>query len=58
MVFVVKCLRKVLGVGRIGTVKNRGIRERRGNNAHLLERVDWSTLRWFGHMEREQMKEE
>src|SRR5678815_1751450 len=45
-------LRGVLGVKRIDKIRNEGIRELCGVKKGVDERMNESTLRWFGHMER------
>ena len=51
-VFDFKCLRKVKGVGVMQIIRNKDTIGRCENKACLLERVDQSTLRWFGQIER------
>ena len=42
----------VLVLGVMDRIMDRDIRERCGNRAYLLKRVNQSTLSWFGHKER------
>src|SRR5678815_4553858 len=45
-------LRGVLGVKRIDKMRNESIRELCGVKKGVNERINESTLRWFGHVER------
>ena len=45
-------LRGVLSVRRIDKMRNERIRELCGVNKGVNERINESTLRWFGHVER------
>ena len=47
-----KCLREVLGVGEMDTVRNRRYKIKIWEKASLLERVDQSSLRWFSHIKK------
>ena len=47
-----KCLRKVLGLGVMQGIKKRDVRGSHGNKATRMERVNRSTLRWFGQIGR------
>ena len=49
-VFDIKCLRMTLGVNIMGRVRNRDIRRIYGKRMNMLERVDLSVLKLFGHM--------
>ena len=46
------CVRCVLGVGRIDKMRNERIRGLCGVKKGVNERINESTLRWFGHVER------
>src|SRR5678816_1591708 len=45
-------LRGMLGVRRINKIRNERIRELCGVKKGVNERINESTLRWFGHVER------
>ena len=51
-VIEMKCLRSLVGVSRMGRVRNEDVSRRAGIERHLAGRVDQRVLRWFGHMER------
>ena len=47
-----RCLRSLVGVSRIDTVRNEEVRRRAGMERKLPSRADERVLRWFGHVER------
>ena len=47
-----KCLRTLVGVSRIGRVRNEEVHRRAGIERQLASRADQRLLRWFGHVER------
>ena len=46
------CLRNICGIRRVDRVRNSLIRERSGCELSVLEIIERSVLKWFGHMER------
>ena len=51
-VLEIKCLRSLVGVSRMGRVRNEEVRRRAGIERELASRADQRVLRWFGHVER------
>ena len=51
-VLEVKCLRSLVGVSRIDSVRNYEVRRRAEIERELASRADQRVLRWFGHVER------
>ena len=47
-----KCLRSLVRVSRMDTVRNEEVRRRAGIESELASRADQRVLRWFGHAER------
>ena len=47
-----KCLRSLVGVSRMDSVRNKEVRRRAGIESELASRVDQRVFRWFGHVER------
>ena len=47
-----KCLRSLVGVSRMDTVRNEEVSRRAGIDRELASRADQRVLRWFGHVER------
>ena len=47
-----KCLKSLVGVSRMGRVRNEEVRRRAGIERELASRADQRVLRWFGHVER------
>ena len=51
-IFEMMCLRNICGIRRVDRVRNAIIRERCGCELSLLERIERSVLKRFGHVER------
>ena len=51
-VLEMKRLRSLVGVSRMGRVRNEEMRRRVGIEKELASRADQQVLRWFGHVER------
>ena len=51
-VLEMKCLKSLVGVSRMDSVRNEEVRRRAGLERELASRVDLRVLRWFGHEER------
>ena len=51
-VLEMKCLRSLVGVSRMGRVRNAEVRRRAGIERELASRADQRVLRFFGHVER------
>ena len=51
-VLEMKCLRSLVGVSRMDTVRNENVRRTAGIERELASRADQRVLRWFGHVER------
>ena len=51
-VLEMKCLRSLVGVSRMDTVKNEEVRRRARIEMELASRAYQRVLRWFGHVER------
>ena len=51
-VLEMKCLRRLVGVSRMDTVRNEEVRRRAGIERELASRADQRVWRWFGHVER------
>ena len=51
-VLEMRCLRSLVGVLRMGRVRNEEVRRRAGIEMELASRADQRVLRWFGHVER------
>ena len=49
-VLELKCLRSLVGVSRMDTVRNEEMRMTAGMEIELESRADWIVLRWFGHV--------
>ena len=47
-----KCLRSLVGVSRMDSVRNEVVCRRAGIEMELASRADQRVLRWFGHVER------
>ena len=47
-----KCLKNLVGMSRMDTVRNEEVRRRAGIERELASRADQRVLRWFGHVER------
>ena len=45
-------MRNICGIRRVDRVRNAIIRERCGCELSVLERIERSVLKWFGHVER------
>ena len=50
--FLMKCLRSLVGVSRLDKVWNEEVRRRAEKERELASRADQRVLRWFGHVER------
>ena len=48
-VLEMKCLRSLVGVSRMDSVRNEEVRRRAGIERELASRADQRVLRWFGH---------
>ena len=51
-VLEMKCVRSLVGVSRMDSVRNEEVRRRAGIGRELASRVDRGVLRWFGHVKR------
>ena len=51
-VLEMKCLRSLVGVSRMVTVRNDEVRRRAGIEREFASRADQRVLIWFGHVER------
>ena len=51
-VLEMKCLKRLVGVSRMGRVRNVKVRRRAGIERELASRADQRALRSFGHVER------
>ena len=51
-VLEMKCLRSLVGVSRMGRVRNEKVRKRAGIERELASRADQRVLKWFVHVER------
>ena len=51
-VLEMKCLRSLVGVSRMDSVRNEKLHRRAAIESQLANRVDQRVLRWFGHVER------
>ena len=51
-VLEMKCLRSLVGVSRMLSVRNEEMRRRAEIESELANRADQRELRWFGHVER------
>ena len=51
-VLEMKCLRSLVGVLRMGRVRNEEVRRIAEIEMELASRADQRVLRWFGHVER------
>ena len=51
-VFEMMCLRNICGIRRVNRVRNAIIREMRGCELNVLERIGRNVLKSFGHVER------
>ena len=51
-VLEMKCLRSLVGVSRMDSVRNEEVRRRTGIESELATTADERVLRWFGHVER------
>ncbi len=49
-VFEMRCLQSMLGLSRMDSVRNEGVRRRTEVERKLPERVDQRVLSWYGHM--------
>ena len=49
-VLEMKCLRSLIGVSRMDSVRNEEVRSKAGIEKELLSRADQRVLRWFGHV--------
>ena len=50
-VLEMKCLRSLVGLSRMGRVRNEEVRMRAGIERELASRADPRVLKWFGHVE-------
>ena len=50
-VLEMKCLRSLVGVSRMHTVRNEEVRRRAGIERELASKADQKVLRWFRHLE-------
>ena len=51
-VLQMKCLRSLVGVSEMATLRNEEVRKRAGIERELANRADQRVPRWFGHVER------
>ena len=55
-VLEMECLRSLVGLSPMDRVRNEEVRRRAGIGRELASRADQRVLRWFGHVERMEVK--